>query len=130
MPDIAAAVAAAGGLFVIAHPMSVGDPVCTGCDWRYDDMMPGNARCVEIWNGGPWSEDNERGLSLWYSWLNQGYRMVATAGSDIHGPSDVDTFVGLNNVYAAELSERAILDAVKTRIPRAQQWATINAERD
>ncbi len=26
----------------------VGDPDCTGCDWRYIEMMPGPARLVEI----------------------------------------------------------------------------------
>ena len=43
MSAIALDVRRRGGLFVIAHPASVGDPVCSGCDWRFPDMMPGPA---------------------------------------------------------------------------------------
>lgn len=112
MAAIAEQVGAAGGVFIIAHPMSPGDPVCTGCDWRYHDMMPGSARCVEIWNGGAWGASNELDLALWYAWLNRGHRMVATAGTDVHGPQPLDMAMGLNVVYAEALNERAILGAI------------------
>jgi hypothetical protein len=113
MPDMATQVKDKGGVFVIAHPKSIGDPNCTGCDWHYDDMMPGHARYVEIWNG-EWAGDsgNEGGLELWYQWLNEGYRMVATAGTDSHGPTS-DQTLGLNHVYANDLTEVEILDAIK-----------------
>jgi hypothetical protein len=113
MPDIAGEVAQAGGLFVIAHPGSVGDPVCTGCAWRYGDMLPGPARAVEVWNG-PWAGDsgNEDSLALWYDWLNQGYRMVATAGTDAHSLEPA-VQVGFSVVYAEALSEAAILEAIR-----------------
>ncbi len=112
MRDIAATVEAGGGLFVIAHPMSPGDPDCTGCDWRYQEMWPGTARAVEVWNGF-WSPYNEDGLALWYRWLNQGYRLVATAGTDAHGPTPLIPRVGFNVVYAESLSETAILAAIR-----------------
>ncbi|HEX2620029.1 MAG TPA: CehA/McbA family metallohydrolase [Phototrophicaceae bacterium] len=115
MPMIAEQVKKAGALFIIAHPHSIGDPYCTGCDWNYNDMLPGNARCVEIWNGD-WGGDsgNEDTVQLWYRWLNQGYRMVATAGTDIHSIMDVDNLhPGFNVVYAAELSQSAILQAIR-----------------
>jgi hypothetical protein len=114
MPDIAAEVTAAGGLFVIAHPMSPGDPICTGCNWGYADMMPGPAGLVEVWNGGDWLGDsnNEQALALYYSWLNQGLRLVATAGTDTHDPSPAGVPVGFNVVYAEDLSAAAILEAI------------------
>jgi hypothetical protein len=113
MPDLAQRVMDNGGLFIIAHPHSIGDPYCTGCDWQYADMMPGNARCVEIWNG-PWDGDsgNEQALQRWFTWLNAGYRMVATAGTDIHGPLN-DPAPGFNVVYAEDRSEQAILQAIR-----------------
>jgi len=114
MPMIAEQVRQAGALFIIAHPRSIGDPYCTGCDWRYSAMMPGNARCVEIGNGD-WGGDssNEEAVQLWYGWLNAGYRMVATAGTDIHGPIGTDdVHPGFNVVYADEFREAAILQAV------------------
>ena len=113
MPQLAERARADGATFVIAHPHSVGDPACTGCDWGYPDMMPGNARCVEVWNSA-WDSDrqNERALALWYDWLNAGYRMVGTRGTDIHGPLRY-TNVGFNVVYAEALSESEILRAIR-----------------
>lgn len=125
---LAAEAYARGKLFVIAHPQSDGDPGCTGCTWRFGDMMPDNARVVEVWNG-PWNGDsnNEAALSLWYDWLNQGYRLVATAGTDYHGESltledggdkpagtlsGAWATVGFSVVYAEALTEAALLAAI------------------
>ncbi len=110
---IAADAYAAGQLFIIAHPQSEGDPCCTGCAWRYGEMMPGNARLVEVWNG-PWAGDsnNEASLALWYDWLNQGHRLVATAGSDLHSAAGYDRQPGFNVIYADALTERDLLRAL------------------
>ncbi|MBX3013135.1 MAG: PHP domain-containing protein [Caldilineaceae bacterium] len=105
-------------LYIIAHPYAIGDPYCTGCRWLYTDMMPGTARLVEIWNG-PWfgghpleHNQNEDGLGLYYRWLNEGHKLVATAGSDAHGPKGYQGGVGANIVYAQELSTQGILQAL------------------
>jgi hypothetical protein len=110
---IAAETYAAGQVFIIAHPQSNGDPGCTGCAWRFGDMMPGNARLVEIWNG-PWAGDsnNEASLALWYDWLNQGYRLAATAGSDTHSQRSYANKPGFNVIHATALTEAALLDAL------------------
>jgi hypothetical protein len=103
-----------GAVFIIAHPLAEGDPGCTGCAWRFGDMMPGNARFVEIWNG-PWQGDshNEDALALWYDWLNQGLRIVATAGTDVHGKVPAGVTPGFNVIYADALSEAALLDGLR-----------------
>lgn len=113
MADIADAVLKRGCLFVIAHPLSPGDPVCTGCRWEVGELMPGSASAVEIWNG-IWQPYNEAGLQLYYRWLNEGHRLVATAGTDNHGRQPLEvTGAALNVVYATEFSEPAILNAVR-----------------
>jgi len=112
MPELAGAVMAAGARFIIAHPMSPGDPDCTGCRWDYPDMRPGPAKIVEVWNGGPWSAYNEDGLALYRQWLGQGHRLALTAGSDIHGPEGDDPVCGFNHVEADDLTEAAILSAI------------------
>ncbi len=120
MAALADAIHAEGGLYVIAHPRSAGDPHCTGCRWVYPGMMPGTARLVEVWNGnwfGPEDEPrdrNEAALSLWYGWLNHGHRLVATAGTDVHGPDRQyrSPGAGFNAVHADQLSESAILRGV------------------
>jgi hypothetical protein len=101
-----------GGLFVIAHPKAPGEGYCTGCRWEYQDLMPSTARAVEVWNE-EWGSmsNNEAAVQLWYQWLNQGYHIYATVGTDIHGPRD-EVF-GFNIVYAEAHSETAILDAVR-----------------
>jgi hypothetical protein len=76
--------------------------------------MPGAAGVVEIWNEH-WSSgsNNEASLQLWYDWLNQGYRVYATVGTDIHGSPDPALEFGVNVIYAEALSESAILSAVR-----------------
>jgi hypothetical protein len=115
MARIAEAQTAAGALFIIAHPNDQGDPYCTGCRWIYPQMRPGPARLVEVWNG-PWESTdpeskNEGSLALWYSWLNEGHRLAATAGTDAHGPAPLNG-VGFNTVFARELSQTAILEGL------------------
>jgi hypothetical protein len=114
MAMIADEVTDSGALFAIAHPTAIGDPVCTGCDWKYTDMQPGSVRVVEIWNG-TWEgeSNNDDALRLWYTWLNHGYRMVATCGTDAHGPYDDTIELGTNVVYAEALTEPAILQAIR-----------------
>src|SRR5512133_1190750 len=81
MDQVAAEVAARGGLLIIAHPLALGDPYCSGCDWRFAEVMPGPARAVEVWNGDWDSEsNNEAGLRLAFDWLNTGRRLALTAG--------------------------------------------------
>lgn len=119
MQQLAANIMQAGSFFVTAHPRSVGDPECTGCRWEYTDMMPGNSPAYEIWNG-PWHDhdsNNEEGLQLYYEWLNQGHRIVATSGTDIHGKPSPELQArqrsGYNVVYADDLTENAILSAIR-----------------
>ncbi len=112
--DMRAEVEALGGLFIIAHPGCPGDPGCTGCHWEYQDMMPGSAQMVEIWNEYYTSGSNNEGaVEIWYQWLNAGHHLYATVGSDIHGTPDPAHEFGFNVVYAQELSEQAILDGVR-----------------
>jgi hypothetical protein len=114
MPELAQLVLDKGRLFIIAHPMAPGDPECCGCHWEHLDMMPGNAPAVEIWNGW-WADYNEQGVQLYYKWLNEGYRLVATSGTDIHErpPADADGRAASNVVYAQSFSEDGIIAALK-----------------
>jgi hypothetical protein len=94
MTGIKAEVEAEGGLFVIAHPTCPGDPICTGCHWEYQGLMPGTAKLVEVCNEHFSSGSNNQGaLELWYQWLNLGHRLYATVGSDIHGPAILLNFL-------------------------------------
>ncbi|MBL8096820.1 MAG: CehA/McbA family metallohydrolase [Anaerolineales bacterium] len=114
MPTIAEEVRARGGLFVIAHPRSIGDPHCTGCAWVHPDMQPGPARIVEVWNG-PWTGEsrNEEALAQAFVWLNAGCRLVLTAGTDHHGDPDYGPDLGFNVVMADRLTAESLLAAIR-----------------
>ncbi len=107
----------AGGLAIIAHPGSLGSPVCHGCAWELMDVDPARVDTVEVWNG-PWrgedADENERSLLFWREWLGWGYRMTASGGSDAHGPgADFAAGAPTLQVYAHEISRAAILDAIR-----------------
>jgi hypothetical protein len=103
MPEIAQRVLDSGALFITAHPMAPGDPECSGCHWEFED----------IWNGA-WRPHNQLALDFFYQWLNEGHRLVATSGSDMHGiPTQEYPLGAVNVVYADELSEAAILQAIR-----------------
>lgn len=114
MHDIAGEVIGAGGAFIIAHPHAIGDPICTGCHWDYADMLPGSAKLVEVWNGGSWANEsyNELGLAQYYRWLNEGHRLVATAGTDIHGQPNTREPHGFNVIFAQHGTPAGIFDGV------------------
>lgn len=136
MEQIAAEVTARGGLFIIAHPKAIGDPECTGCRWVYEEMQPGSARAVEVWND-PWSspsDNDEDALALAFDWLNRGYRLALTAGTDNHGGDMGGEPYGFNVVQADDLTEHAILSAVRAgRLylssgPRLALTAAVNGQ--
>lgn len=134
MAALAEQLYAQGQLYIIAHPYAIGDPYCTGCRWLYTGMMPGNARLVEIWNG-PWfgghpleRNQNEDGIGLYYRWLNEGHKLVATAGSDAHGPRGYLGGVGCNVIYAEELSTAALLRALAQGHLYLSQGPTLTVE--
>ncbi|MGY2894423.1 CehA/McbA family metallohydrolase [Deinococcus sp. UYEF24] len=87
MREVADDVTRQGAQLTIAHPFAAGDPVCTGCAWTTFDLRPETTTHMEVWNG-PWAgRHNERALKCWYSLLASGKRVVATVGTDAHGPA-------------------------------------------
>lgn len=117
VPDVAQAIRDRGGFAVICHPRNIGDPWCCGCRWEHEDMMPGNAMAVEIWNG-VWEEENAEGVKLWQRFLDEGHRLVATTGSDHHGMDHhmeaiVNGRPAVNVVYADGSTREAILAGLK-----------------
>ena len=113
MSGIAVAAQDRGGLYVIAHPSSVGHPFATGSHWEYSDVFPGPARHIEVWNRvWPGYRNNESAVQLFYHWLNAGYRMVATAGTDTHRPNPSGHRIAANRVLAEDNTPEAILTAL------------------
>jgi hypothetical protein len=102
-----------GDLVVMAHPAAEGDPVCTGCRWVHPDCLPGPLKLIEVWNG-PWSDRNEQALQLWHRWLDQGFALAITAGSDAHSASTWRSGqIGRTVIASPSLEPSALLRSLK-----------------
>ncbi|WP_263350568.1 CehA/McbA family metallohydrolase [Acidicapsa acidisoli] len=105
------------GLFSINHPGSPSGAACMGCGWTVPDTDYSRVTSIEAINGG--SLDGPRsGIPFWQDKLNKGYRLTGVGGSDNHDadyPPQTRSAIGhpTTVVYAANLSERAILDAIR-----------------
>ena len=111
------------GLFIINHPALPSNELCMGCGWTAKGTDYARVAAVEVVNGGAASAQGGladgpfSGVPFWEARLNEGHRVTATGGSDNHKP-DGDPAkapaVGSPTtvVYAENLSERAILDAI------------------
>ncbi|MDR9856265.1 CehA/McbA family metallohydrolase [Paenibacillus sp. VCA1] len=91
-----------GGIVGIAHPFSLGSPICTGCHWEYAVQDWSRIDYMEVWHETlpPMRNHNAPAFDMWTRLLNEGYRISGTAGRDWHRSSDEDdppafTFLGL-----------------------------------
>jgi hypothetical protein len=105
------------GLFSINHPGSPTGAACMGCGWSVPDTDYSLVTSVEAINGGsldgPYS-----GIPFWQDKLNRGFHITGIGGSDNHDadyPPQTRSAVGhpTTVVYASNLSEHAILDAIR-----------------
>ena len=108
---------AQGGLFSIAHPFTIGDPICTGCEWKYENVDLRQVDLLEVWSGSwrkGWAPNN-LAFDWWNRLLNDGYRIVGVAARDVHDPRQfqipdtADTWV-----WAESLELAAILRGLKS----------------
>ena len=109
---------AAGGLFAVAHPFTVGDPGCTGCSWEHTPPKPGPSErieaieiCNEDWSAT--SNDNPMMLAFWHRLLTPSGGPTAISGTDAHSSRAWGPHSPFTWVYATELSPAGILDGVR-----------------
>jgi hypothetical protein len=104
------------GLFAVAHPFSIGDPVCAGCTWKLGKVDYHKVDLMEIW-AGSWKErevENSRALRLWNELLNQGFKVVGISGRDWHNVNEKKkSRIPRTFVYADSFSEPKILEGLR-----------------
>ncbi|MBN2357936.1 MAG: CehA/McbA family metallohydrolase [Deltaproteobacteria bacterium] len=117
LAEIAPVVRAQGGLVSVAHPFSIGDPICTGCR-APADLDPTSFDLLEVWYK-QWDFagcDNEASRALWDRLWQAGHRVTAVAARDWHGRDQDGCFPGrlpLTAVRAAERSAGAIFEGLR-----------------
>ncbi len=105
------------GLFSINHPGLPSGEACMGCGWTVPNTDFSRVTAIEVINGNL-AEGPGSGISLWQEQLNKGFRLTGIGGSDNHDtdlPPDTRSAVGRPTtvIYSPELSEHAILNAVR-----------------
>jgi hypothetical protein len=111
--DLLRDAAALHGLVSINHPVRPSGEACMGCGWEQGTDMR-RVQAIEAVNGGD-ADTRWSGVPFWSTQLQHGQRITAIGGSDNHhadraeGPPGVPTTV----VYARELSQLAVLDAIR-----------------
>jgi hypothetical protein len=105
------------GILSINHPGIPSGESCMGCGWTVPDTDFSRVTAIEVINGGA-AGGPHSGIPLWQQQLNNGFRLTALGGSDNHDadlkPQSSSTIGHPTTViYAANLSENAILDAIR-----------------
>ena len=123
MPDMATMIEAShrtGALVSINHPGAPNDHRCRGCGWIAPDKTRGMVDAFEVMNAGNlWKQragaDPMEDVAIWEAQIAKGGRITAIGGSDNHDTQLGRLGVGFPTtvVRADDLSERAILDAIK-----------------
>jgi hypothetical protein len=125
----------AHGLLSINHPGLPSGESCMGCGWTAPDTDWSRVQAVEVLNGGALravgsAEGPASGLPFWEARLNAGFRLTAVGGSDNHDaektPAAANEGVGrpVTVVHAAELSQAAVLDAIRQGHVFIDVWGT------
>ena len=104
-------------LISINHPGLPTGAECMGCGWSVKNTDFSRVHVIEPINGGT-LDGPQSGIPFWERRLKDGFRMTAVGGSDNHNATyapDHESAIGRPTtvVYAVNLSERAILDAIR-----------------
>lgn len=120
--DILRDAGALHGVVSLNHPSSPTDETCRGCGWSAPHTDYTQVQAIEALNAGelllppkPGAPKRPSGVDFWQARLNEGLRLTGVGGSDNHEVELGRFGVGLPTtvVYAQDLSERAILDAIR-----------------
>jgi hypothetical protein len=105
--------AALHGLVSINHPVRPSGEQCMGCGWEQATDMR-LVQAIEAVNGGD-ADTRWSGIPFWSGQLRHGLRITAIGGSDKHHADHADGPPGApaTVVYARELSQLAVLDAIR-----------------
>jgi hypothetical protein len=101
------------GFVSINHPVRADNEQCMGCRWDHVDAATlSTVQGVEVVN-----DTASDGWAFWANLLNRGFHLTAVGGSDEHTPEETaDHRIGrpTTMVFANELSERAIVDGLRS----------------
>lgn len=103
------------GIIGIAHPMGIGDPVCTGGRYSFKDVDFSKIDFIEVWHGvtnkfNEW----EKNQNFWIGRLNEEKNITALYGGDFHKKEHFTESNTFNWMLIDET--KSIEDAIKEAI--------------
>ena len=97
----------------IAHPFEVGNPICTGCRFEYNNKFIKEFDFIEVINHVDMNSQHNKEAINWYKeLLNNGIRIALTSGSDWHRDENFpypNLYVSVNNK-----DENQVLQAIRS----------------
>jgi hypothetical protein len=102
-----------GGVLSVAHPASLGSPVCSGCRWEWP-IEP--ASSVDLWEVVSAARvGTDVPVELWRQMLQRGGRMAPVAAGDVHSVAAAGAARPATRAYARERSADGVLEALRAR---------------
>lgn len=104
-----------GGVFGIAHPCRLGDPVSTGSDFVFKDYKKNTFDYMEVWTRQRSMEEaeNRANMAFWEEHLNKGFRLPGIHATDWHhGCQEKGAYLS-TYIYAEKREQEHILRALK-----------------
>jgi PHP domain len=112
MDALAAEVHAAGAVLSVAHPASLGSPVCSGCSWEW----PIDAASVDLWEVASAARvGTALPVELWRQMLRRGGHIAPVAAGDVHSARAARAPRAATYVFARERTSAAVLEGLRAR---------------
>jgi len=103
---------AQGGIMSVAHPASLGSPVCSGCNWQW----PIEARSVDLWEVVSAARlGTDVPIALWRQMLERGGRIAPVAAGDVHSVTAASARRPATYALVRERSADGVLEALRAR---------------
>ncbi len=118
------------GVVGIAHPNTIGSPMCTGCHWDFNIKNWENVNYIEVWSK-PFPTtyfENKLSFDMWTELLNKGYKIAATSGRDWHRADIervhiVSTYLGIEG---NKITTQTATDAIRNGRTYVTSGPTLN----
>jgi hypothetical protein len=105
------------GIIGIAHPMAIGDPVCTGGRYKFRNTDFGKIDFIEEWHGVANNYNEwEKNKDFWQDKVNNGNIITTVYGGDFHKKEHFQESDAFNWVLIDETKEieTAVIDAISS----------------
>ena len=95
-----------GGIIGIAHPMAIGNPICTGGRYKFRNTDFNKIDFMEQWHGiVNRHNEHEKNRRFWMDRAEEGYMITALYGGDFHKREQFKESGSFNWILIDELKE-------------------------